>query len=61
MNKTRIAILEDASIDAVVVLTPPNTHLEIVKRCAVAGKHVLLEAAAKGAPVHCRPVGMDTW
>ncbi len=37
------AILEDPSVDAVAVLTPPNTHLEIVKRCAVAGKHVLLE------------------
>lgn len=36
-------ILGDSSIDAVAVLTPPNTHLEIVKRCAVAGKHVLLE------------------
>ena len=36
-------ILEDRSIDAVLVLTPPNTHLEIVERCAAAGKHVLLE------------------
>ena len=36
-------ILEDRSIDAVLVLTPPNTHLEIVERCARAGKHVLLE------------------
>jgi UDP-N-acetyl-2-amino-2-deoxyglucuronate dehydrogenase len=36
-------ILEDASIDGVAVLTPPNTHLELVKRCAAAGKHVLLE------------------
>jgi predicted dehydrogenase len=27
----------------VLVLTPPNTHLEIVERCAAAGKHVLLE------------------
>ena len=36
-------ILEDASIDAVAVLTPPNTHLDLVKRCAAAGKHVLLE------------------
>ena len=36
-------ILEDGSVDAVAVLTPPNTHLDIVKRCAVAGKHVLLE------------------
>jgi UDP-N-acetyl-2-amino-2-deoxyglucuronate dehydrogenase len=36
-------ILEDRSVDAVLVLTPPNTHLEIVARCAAAGKHVLLE------------------
>src|SRR5688572_6876485 len=37
------AILEDSVIDAVLVLTPPNTHLELVERCAAAGKHVLLE------------------
>jgi UDP-N-acetyl-2-amino-2-deoxyglucuronate dehydrogenase len=37
------AILEDRSVQAVAVLTPPNTHLEIVERCAAAGKHVLLE------------------
>jgi UDP-N-acetyl-2-amino-2-deoxyglucuronate dehydrogenase len=36
-------ILADRSVDAVLVLTPPNTHLEIVERCAAAGKHVLLE------------------
>ena len=36
-------ILADKSIDAVLVLTPPNTHLEIVARCAAARKHVLLE------------------
>src|SRR6185436_1275615 len=36
-------ILEDRSVNAVLVLTPPNTHLEIVQRCAAAGKHVLLE------------------
>lgn len=36
-------ILEDRSVQAVAVLTPPNTHLEIVERCAAAGKHVLLE------------------
>jgi UDP-N-acetyl-2-amino-2-deoxyglucuronate dehydrogenase len=36
-------ILEDRSIDAVLVLTPPNTHLDIASRCAAAGKHVLLE------------------
>ena len=36
-------ILEERSINAVLVLTPPNTHLELVERCAIAGKHVLLE------------------
>ena len=36
-------ILEDRSVQAVLVLTPPNTHLEVVARCAAAGKHVLLE------------------
>lgn len=36
-------ILEDRAVDAVLVLTPPNTHLDIVSRCAKAGKHVLLE------------------
>ena len=36
-------ILADRSVDAVLVLSPPNTHLEIVSRCAAAGKHVLLE------------------
>lgn len=41
---TRIEdILEDASVQAVLVLTPPNTHLEIVQRAARAGKHVLVE------------------
>jgi predicted dehydrogenase len=37
------AILSDRSIDIVLVLTPPMSHLELVERCATAGKHVLLE------------------
>lgn len=37
------AIFDDPSIDYIVILTPPNTHLELVKRAAKAGKHVLLE------------------
>jgi UDP-N-acetyl-2-amino-2-deoxyglucuronate dehydrogenase len=36
-------IVGDASVDAVMILTPPNTHLELVERFAGAGKHVLLE------------------
>ena len=30
-------ILEDASVKAVIVLTPPNAHLEMVQRAACAG------------------------
>jgi UDP-N-acetyl-2-amino-2-deoxyglucuronate dehydrogenase len=36
-------ILDDRSVNAVLVLTPPNTHVDIAARCATAGKHVLLE------------------
>ena len=35
--------LDDPSVDAVMILTPPNTHLELVERFAAAGKHILLE------------------
>lgn len=37
------AIFGDPSIDAVLLLTPPNTHLDLVRRAAAAGKHILLE------------------
>jgi predicted dehydrogenase len=37
------AIFADSSIVAVLILTPPNTHLELVQRAATAEKHVLLE------------------
>jgi UDP-N-acetyl-2-amino-2-deoxyglucuronate dehydrogenase len=36
-------VLADKSIDIVFILTPPTSHLELVKLCAGAGKHVLLE------------------
>jgi UDP-N-acetyl-2-amino-2-deoxyglucuronate dehydrogenase len=36
-------VLRDRSIDAVILLTPPTTHLDLIERCAAAGKHVLLE------------------
>jgi UDP-N-acetyl-2-amino-2-deoxyglucuronate dehydrogenase len=36
-------ILDNDSIGAVAILTPPNTHLDLVRRCADAGKHILLE------------------
>jgi predicted dehydrogenase len=37
------AILADPSIDIVAILTPPNTHLDLVRRAAAAGKHIILE------------------
>ncbi|HEY6630448.1 MAG TPA: Gfo/Idh/MocA family oxidoreductase [Rhizobiaceae bacterium] len=37
------AVLDDPAIDAVFMLTPPNTHLDLVRRAVSAGKHVLLE------------------
>ena len=43
-------ILDDPSVAAVVVLTPPNTHLDITRRCAAAGKHVLLEKPLEITP-----------
>ena len=36
-------ILADPSLEALLILTPPNTHLDLVERAARAGKHVLLE------------------
>ena len=35
--------LSDPLVQAVIVATPPSTHLEIAQRCFSAGKHVLLE------------------
>ena len=37
------AILGDRSIDLVLILAPPWTHLELVQAAAAAGKHILLE------------------
>lgn len=36
-------LVGDPSIDAVLILTPPNSHLELVRQIAAAGKHILLE------------------
>jgi predicted dehydrogenase len=37
------AIFADKAIEAVLILTPPSSHLELVQRCATAKKHILLE------------------
>jgi UDP-N-acetyl-2-amino-2-deoxyglucuronate dehydrogenase len=36
-------IFEDPRVQAVLLLTPPNTHLELARRAAAAGQHVLVE------------------
>jgi UDP-N-acetyl-2-amino-2-deoxyglucuronate dehydrogenase len=36
-------VLADPAVTAVAILTPPSTHLELVRKAAAAGKHVLLE------------------
>ena len=58
-------ILEDKTVDAALVLTPANTHLDIARRCAEAGKHVLLEkpieittARAEELVAACRKAGV---
>jgi UDP-N-acetyl-2-amino-2-deoxyglucuronate dehydrogenase len=58
-------VLDDRSVNAVLVLTPANTHLDIARRCAAAGKHVLLEkpldittARAEELVAVCRVAGV---
>ncbi len=49
-------MLGDPSVDAVIVLTPPNTHLDIARLCAAAGKHILLEKPLEVTTQHARAV-----
>ena len=37
------ALIDDSSIDYAVLLTPPNARLDLVRRLAAAGKHILME------------------
>jgi predicted dehydrogenase len=48
------AVLADKSVEAIIVLTPPSSHLDVSARCLQAGKHVLVEkplelTSARGA------------
>lgn len=58
-------ILGDDSVEAVAVFTPANTHCDIAKQCAAAGKHVLMEkpldistARAEELVAACRAAGV---
>ncbi len=59
------AIGRDPSVQAVLLLTPPNTHLDLATRFARAGKHILLEkpievstARAEQLVATCREAGV---
>ncbi|MBX6369144.1 MAG: Gfo/Idh/MocA family oxidoreductase [Rhodospirillales bacterium] len=59
------AILDDRSVTAVLILTPPATHLEVTRQAVAAGKHVLLEkpvevtlARAEELVALCRRAGV---
>lgn len=43
-------IFDDPTIDTVAIVTPPDSHLDLVRRAAATGKHVLLE----------KPIELDT-
>ena len=58
-------ILADRSVEAVLLLSPANTHSDVAVRCAKAGKHILLEkpieittARAEALVAACRTAGM---
>ncbi|NPT47040.1 gfo/Idh/MocA family oxidoreductase [Paraburkholderia sp. 1N] len=60
------AVLQNQRVDAVLVLTPPHTHLELVEGAAAARKHVLLEKPldisiprAERAVEVCRKAGVQ--
>ncbi|WP_396331084.1 Gfo/Idh/MocA family protein [Burkholderia anthina] len=60
------AVLKDPRIDAVLLLTPPHTHLELVEQAVGQGKHVLLEKPldisilrAKQVVEACRGAGVQ--
>ena len=36
-------VIADPEVQAVLLLTPPNVHLNLAERCFAAGKHVLIE------------------
>src|SRR4051812_7141066 len=48
--ETADALFDDPAISALIILTPPDSHAELVKRAADAGKHVLLEKPLAATP-----------
>jgi predicted dehydrogenase len=47
-------VLDDATVDAVSIATPPATHYPLVRRALEAGKHVLVEKPLATCPVQAQ-------
>jgi predicted dehydrogenase len=47
-------MLQDESIDGVMVATPVTTHYDLVRRCLLAGKNVLVEKPLAATAEQCR-------
>jgi len=50
-------VLTDETIDAVIVATPPETHVELAAEALAAGKHVLVEKPLALTAEDCRTLG----
>ncbi len=50
-------ILDDKSIEAVIVSTPPSTHYELARAFLESGRHVLLEKPMALTVSHCEELG----
>ncbi|MBV9754823.1 MAG: Gfo/Idh/MocA family oxidoreductase [Hyphomicrobiales bacterium] len=48
------AVFADRSIDAMLLLTPPFTHRDLILRAAAAGKHVLVEKPLEASVARAR-------
>ena len=49
-------IIDDPSIDYAVLLTPPNARIDLVRRLAAAGKHILMEKPVERTTVAAEEV-----
>ena len=49
-------IVDDPSIDYAVLLTPPNARIDLVRRLAAAGKHILMEKPVERTTVAAEEV-----
>jgi len=47
-------VVDDKSVDAVAIATPPQTHYEIARAALENGKHVLIEKPMALKSAHCR-------